>query len=426
MALIKLEADSLKFPSTQNRQCWEAAQAFLKDMEENKSSFFHLLEHQNWESDFQKTQDLLSRRIPHVDTFLHLGIGGSSLGPQALIDALGSPKAPPFIFFDNIDPDWISEKLEGISPHRVLVYVVTKSGNTFETLAQLAIVYEWLEKKLGKEEARKHLVFCTDSEKGNLKKLSQVWEIPAFSIPYNLGGRYSILSPVGLFPALIAGVDCAMLLKGAQAYREYFLNKISGNEIPEVLDLAWKLFQQYLQNKRNITVLMPYSQKLKMFTLWFSQLWAESLGKNGKGFTPLAAIGATDQHSLLQLFCDGPKDKVIGFIEVLGFQKILGIHWKNPTLNFMDLLDGVTINQLMDIELNATRSVLAKLNQPHFTLSLSKLNAYSLGQFIFFFELLTALVGYLLNVNPFDQPAVEEGKKITLDNIQACKKTARS
>ena len=173
-----------------------------------------------------------------------------------------------------------------------------------------------------------------------------------------------------------------------------------------------------------MTVLMPYSQNLKVFSAWFTQLWAESLGKAGKGLTPVPAVGATDQHSILQLLKEGPQDKVIGFIEVRGFQNVPEIRWNGPDLPAFRELAGITMNQLMDAEFNATRQALSNSQRPLFTITLPRLNAQTLGQLFFVFETLTAIAGYGLGIDPFDQPGVEEGKKLTRERIGACKKNA--
>ena len=424
MSLIRLEAENIMHPATTRDAGWAVLETFLKEMDADRSSFFHLPETSTWEAELAQIQPQLAARIPQVDTFLHLGIGGSALGAETIVRALAGANAPTFHFLDNIDPDYIWQILETISPQKTLIYVVTKSGTTMETLAQFAYLYQWLEKSLGSEEAKKHLVFCTDPEKGVLRKLGQQWNIPTFTIPPNLGGRFTAHSAVGLFPALVAGIDTKALLKGAVEYRAHILEQVSKGQLPAVADLAYRLVQHYLTNQRNITVLMPYSQRLKPFSAWFTQLWAESLGKQSKGMTPVPATGATDQHSILQMLRDGPNDKVVGFIEVAGFNHVIELKWQGPKLDALEGISGITLNQLMDAEFNATRQVLTNNQRPNFTIVVNRLNANSLGQLLYFFEVLTALAGYYLGVDPFDQPGVEEGKKLTQERIRACKKSS--
>lgn len=424
MSLIKVELENMMYPATSRDSGWAGLQKFLDDMAADRSGFFHLPEKSTWDSEISRVQGALAKRIPHVDTFLHLGIGGSSLGAETIVRALSGSNAPTFHFLDNIDPDYIWNILETVVPQKTLIYVVTKSGTTMETLAQFAFLYQWLEKALGAEEARRHLVFCTDPEKGALRQLSKQWEIPTFEIPPSLGGRFSALSAVGLFPALVAGIDAKGLLKGAAEYRTHILEQIEKGQLPIVADLAYRLVEQYRENRRNITVLMPYSQRLKPFSAWFTQLWAESLGKQNKGITPVPATGATDQHSIQQLLLAGPQDKVVGFIEITGFNHIIELKWSGPKLDSLEGVTGITLNQLMDAELNATRQVLTNNQRPNFTVVTPRLNANTLGQMLYFYEVLTALAGYYLEVDPFDQPGVEEGKKLTQERIRACKKSS--
>lgn len=424
MGLIKVDLEAVQTSAPSKSVVWPKIEKFLADMDADRSSFFHLPEKTTWVSELERIQPTLASRLPEVDTFLHLGIGGSSLGAETIVRALAGSTAPTFHFLDNIDPDYLWNILEQTVPNKTLVYVVTKSGTTMETLAQFAFIQQWLEKHLGAEEAKKHLVFCTDPQKGALRQLGQQWNIPTFDIPPNLGGRFSALSAVGLFPALVAGIDCKGLLKGAAEYRAHFLEQIRAGAVPAAADLAYRLVQHMTTSSRNINVLMPYSQKLKPLSAWFTQLWAESLGKEGKGLTPVPATGATDQHSILQLLRDGPQDKVVGFVEIAGFQHVIELKWNGPRLDAMELVTGITLNQLMDAEFSATRQVLSNNRRPNFTISLPRLNANTLGQLLYFFEVMTGLAGYYLEIDPFDQPGVEEGKKLTQERIRACKKHA--
>lgn len=424
MSAIRIELEKLLLPAAPAEAISPVVKKFLTDMDRDRSSFFHLPQSSKWHDELSALQPVLSQRIPEVDTFLHLGIGGSSLGAETIVRALEGPNAPAFHFFDNIDPDWVWSVLERCSPERALVYVVSKSGTTMETLAQFALLKKWLEQHLGERRARDHMVFCTDPAKGTLRELASLWNVPCFAIPPNLGGRFSALSAVGLFPALVAGADTHAILAGAAEYRAHFLNKASPGQVPEAADLAYRLVQAYREGGRNVTALMPYSQRLKPLSAFFTQLWSESLGKEKKGITPLSATGVTDQHSVLQLLRDGPQDKVVGFVEITGFQHILELRWTGPLQGPMEAVTGITLNQLMDAEFNATRQVLTNNERPHFTLVLPRLNANTLGQTLYFLELLTALAGYFLGIDPFDQPGVEEGKRITSERIRACKKNS--
>lgn len=391
---------------------------FQKDMDADRSSFFHLPIKTDWEKELSEHKDLLAKRIQQfqIKTFLHLGIGGSGLGAETLIKALyNNEKGLKFHFLDNIDPDAISDVLAACMPSNTMVYVVSKSGTTMETLAQFIYIYEWMSKALGEEQAKERLVFCTDPEKGDLRKLAQQWKVPCFSIPPNLGGRFSVLGAVGLFPAWVAGIDTLAIIKGSADYREHILAELSAGKTPSCYELAQTLVDQNISQHRNITVLMPYSQKLKTMSAWFTQLWAESLGKQGKGMTPVAAVGATDQHSILQLLRDGPQDKVVGFIELEKFNSKMPIKMSPSmkALPSLQLVSGIDISKLLFEELKATRQVMINNNRPCFTIKIPSLTDYTLGQLFYFFEVLTAFAGYILEIDPFDQPGVEEGKILT-------------
>jgi glucose-6-phosphate isomerase len=424
MGLIHLDLEHLLAPTPNDAATKTATDRFIADMQRGVSGFFDLPETSSFFKEYETIKPQLARRAPEVRHFIHIGIGGSSLGPETLVKALSKPTAPQFHFLDNIDPDALADTLQACDPAHTLVYVVTKSGGTYETMATFMVVYHWLEKALGSERAKNHLVFCTDPEKGDLRKLAIKWQIPTFEIPSNVGGRFSVLTAVGLFPALVAGISAEQLLQGANQWRNHFLDECTRQPPCPTALLASHLIQ--MAAERPITVLMPYSQKLKTFAAWFTQLWAESLGKNGKGLTPVAAVGATDQHSILQLLRDGPQDKVIGFMEVQGFNRMQELQWKGPDLSAIEALRGATMNQLMDAELHATRQVMTNQKRPQFSIVIPKLNAHALGQLFFFTETLTAIAGYVLEINPFDQPGVEEGKILTKERIAACKKSLMS
>ena len=218
-----------------------------------------------------------------------------------------------------------------------------------------------------------------------------------------------------MFTAQCAGLQVKKFLDGAAPARTKFISDFEAGRLPTVADLAFRLVRAYQEQKRNITVLMPYSALLKTSASWFVQLWAESLGKEGKGLTPIAASGPTDQHSILQLLRDGPQDKVVGFIEVKQFShagRIGELETGRPHAATKDFA-GKTLSQILAAELSATQQVLTNNKRPHFTLSMSKLDETSLGALFFFLETLTAVAGYALGINPFDQPGVEEGKVIT-------------
>ncbi len=278
-------------------------------------------------------------------------------------------------------------------------------------MAQTLLALEWL----GKDRWKSNFVAITDPVKGDLKTFATQNGIPTLHIAPSMGGRFSVFTPVGLFPAALSGLNVEGLLQGAKQVRDYV--EKAPLEKNALFILGGELIRH--SSKRPINVCMPYSTRLKQIGAWFVQLWGESLGKDGKGFTPLAAVGATDQHSILQLLRDGPDDKVTLFLTVdqvedevkipkLG--QLLGTMVGQSSLPAFKILEGHTLHQLLQIEYRATALVLTKQGRPNATWQLDRLDERGLGALYFAFSTLTAFTGALLNVNPFDQPGVEEAK----------------
>jgi len=363
------------------------------------------------------------------EDFVLLGIGGSSLGARALKEALLHPawnllskdkrRGHPRVFIlENIDPYSFSAVLETINIKKTIFNVVSKSGKTVETISQFLIVKDLLEKTVGSDWKR-HIVITTDPLSGPLRKIARDERVTALSVPQGVGGRFSVLSPVGLFPAAMMGIDINRLLRGASEIDAH----LSGERLDENIGSALCAFYFLTYRKgKHITVLMPYSDRLLGFGLWFRQLWAESLGKkksNGEseGPTPVAALGATDQHSQLQLYIEGPNDKAITFIELEDYESELEIPGSFEHRDF-SYLPGNRLQDLIRAELSATRRVLTKNGRTNATISLSRITPETIGGVIFLYEVVTTFMGYLLDINPFDQPAVEEGKKITKEILE--------
>jgi len=343
---------------------------------------------------------------------LFLGIGGSSLGPISLLNALKHKTSEQIRihFQENPDPtDW-KETLKHLNPETTLVVCVTKSGTTFETMAQYLLALEWLTFSRWKS----HSICITDPKKGDLKAFATEHEIPTLTIDPSIGGRFSIFSPVGLFPAALAGLNVREFILGATQVREY-VEKTS-TEKNALFQIGADLIAHF--EKRPIHVCMPYATGLKSYSSWFVQLWGESLGKDLKGFTPLAALGAVDQHSILQLLRDGPDDKVTFFlsvekvpdeVKIPHLNRIRG-NWTTPTPPAFQILEGHTLHELLRTEYQAISLVLTRRNRPHFSLHLEDLSERSMGALYFASSVLTAFTGTLWGINPFDQPGVEEGK----------------
>lgn len=343
---------------------------------------------------------------------LFLGIGGSSLGPISLLSALKHRQTTSLKihFLENPDPtDW-KFQISKLNPESTLVVCVTKSGTTFETLALYVLALEWL----GKSRWQSHTIAITDPKKGDLKTFAQNHLIRTLDIAPSIGGRFSIFSPVGLFPAALAGLNIKDFLAGAQKIHDY------AEKTPVEKNVLFSIGADLISHfqKRPIHVCMPYSTELKSFGAWFTQLWAESLGKDGKGFTPISAMGPVDQHSILQLMRDGPDDKITFFIKVEKSKDEVKIPRIAPNLPAFQILEGHTLHELMQIEYQAISLVMTKQNRPHFTLSIEELNETNIGALYFASCLLTAFTGTLWEVNPFDQPGVEEGKIYIRDALQ--------
>ncbi len=354
-----------------------------------------------------------------------LGIGGSALGTRAIKQAFThTSKSKAHIhILDNIDPTIFSIIIQKINPKKTLVLAISKSGETVETMAQLFIIMNVFKKSIGVKSLYKHFVFITTFNSGALYQLSQKYNIPVLPVPQNLGGRYSVLSPVGLFPASFMGINISEFMDGGKNIMDSFM-KNKGMNIGE---LAIIYYLMHNQLNKNIMVFMPYSSLLTDFTEWIAQLWAESLGKkhsrDGKeiyaGSTPVRALGVTDQHSQLQLYKEGPADKLITFIEVnkvnIKENRIVPL---SPVDVEFGYLFGKTLDTLFHAEMNATRMSLINSARPSITISIPELTPKTLGELFVLFELLVVFVGYLYQINPFDQPGVEEGKRILKQLLQ--------
>jgi len=368
----------------------------------------------------------LAKRYKDFDDVVVLGIGGSALGFIALKDALLHPfhnlltegrVAPRFHVLDNIDPELVGGVLNLIDPTKTLVCVITKSGSTAETVGQFLIFYDYFVAKLGgKAEANKRFVFITDPDKGPLRALANEEGIATLPVPANVGGRFSVFCPVGLFPAALAGIKINALLKGAG---EALTTGLEAPVLSSPSFVGAALHFLHYQQGRRIAVMMPYANSLFRTADWFRQLWAESLGKAndvaGKpvhiGPTPLAALGATDQHSQVQLFAEGPDDKLYTFLRVEKMRRDLPYPkspWKQDAFTYFK---GRSMRKLLDAEAEATRYALTEAGRPCVTVFMPRLNEETIGRLLMHLELQTAAAGLLFNINAFDQPGVEAGKR---------------
>ena len=381
----------------------EIFQTYMGTLNSPETGFFHLPKNQELVSESKKVYE----KFKNKKYFIHVGIGGSALGPDMFLKSFGSKNGVEFIFINNIDPDDLHRQLSKIKIKESLIYIVSKSGTTAETVAAMSILANELNKAGIKESDYKdYFVFCTDPVKGDLRKIAAEWKVETLSIPSNIGGRFSVLTPVGFLPMLFAGINPDKVLKGAAELQNKLSDRQDGKAFYELASWIKDLHDQGLRQ----TVMMPYSSLLKEFSAWFVQLWAESLGKEGKGLTPVPAYGATDQHSQMQLFMEGPEDKTLFLIEVEKFQHDFELKNTIPGESFKTL-SPFTLGTLMKAEFEGTLEAL-KENKRHVVhLKISSLEEESLGQLILFSECLTVLVGRMLKVDPFNQPGVEAGKK---------------
>ena len=372
--------------------------------------------------------DTLSRR--RFDNVVVVGIGGSALGAAALRDALLPPGwneldgaargyRPRLYILDNPDPDSAAALLGRLDLGRTLVNVVSKSGSTAETLALFLTIWARLEEALGPDDAADNVVVTTDARRGFLRSLAEEHGLRSLPVPGNVGGRFSVFSPVGLLPAALAGIDTRTLLDGAASMA-------ARCDTPSLLRnpagvLATLLHAADTELGAGIHVFMPYADRLKGVARWLQQLWAESLGKALKldgtraetGPTPLPALGAADQHSLLQLFMEGPRDKVVVFIgraEADGDVTIPPLFSGNPGVSY---LGDRTLFELLDHERIATAEALRRAGRPNMTLMVDRVDARSTGALLMLFQIAVVHAGALYGVDPMNQPGVELGKALT-------------
>ncbi len=379
-----------------------------------------------------KTVKRLVRKLRgKTNNLVVLGIGGSALGNIALQSALNPatynlmPRkergGPRLFVIDNVDPKYVGETLDEVrryDPHlkRTIINVVSKSGETAETAAQFIITRDMLKQAIGDDYAS-HIVAVTDPAKGTMRQICDREGYATLPVPDGVGGRFSVLSPVGLFSAAMCGIDIESLLDGAAQMDQRCSNPDATKNPAAVL--AFLLMELTKRGKFN-HVMMPYCNALYLMADWFRQLWAESLGKrvdrNGKevfaGATPIKALGTTDQHSQVQLYREGPNDKVFAFLEVEQFDRDMPIP-KGLDVETLRYLQGATLGQLLSAEKRATEFAFIESQRPNFTIRFPQLNAHAVGQFIQLWEIITAYAGLMLNIDAYDQPAVETGKVAT-------------
>lgn len=361
----------------------------------------------------------VARRIRREEaTFFHLGIGGSALGAMTLVNALGPEAAgepgaagAKIHILDNVDPDWVGQVLRRTDLANTYANVVSKSGGTVETIATFAVLLERMrrEAKLPEDVLKRRIFVTTNPEKGALLELARDEGFQVLPLPDVVHGRFSVFSPMGLFTAAVAGVDVEGLLAGARRADE-----VTARE-PFRRNMAQKLAALHcLGLKRKgikILVLMPYSNRLRLLADWYSQLVAESLGKDGQGLTPVKALGVTDQHSQLQLYNDGPKDKLVVFFSVDEHEEVLAIPDPGARGSDYSYLEGHSLADLLTVERQATEVSLHAHGVPSCRFGLPRIDAFNVGFLLSVLSKTVCILGELLEVDAFDQPGVEESKE---------------
>jgi len=371
----------------------------------------------------------LADKYDGYENFLLSGIGGSSLGPLAIFNALGHPlhnllsgakrkNHPRFFTLDNVDPVQADALFNFCKPEKTVYNIISKSGATAETASASLIIFDLLKKRMGND-WKKNIVCTTDPTSGDLRKLCNDEKLQTLPLHSGVGGRFSVLTPVGLFPSYCLGFDVDAMLAGAAEMRERCLDSdVQKNPAAQMAALLY-LFDSTQHKKMH--VMMAYANGLYGMADWFRQLWAESLGKEldnegrvvNVGPTPLKALGATDQHSQVQLYIEGPYDKVFLFLECKKFSKRMKLPELYDNVSSLNYLGGQTMNKLIAAEFAATREALAQRGRPSVTITFPEIDAHAVGEFFMLWEMTTSLAGALYRINPYDQPGVELGKQLT-------------
>jgi glucose-6-phosphate isomerase len=357
--------------------------------------------------------------LADIEQVVVIGIGGSSLGIKAIESILNphTEDAKEMIFLENSDPINILEGLEKIQKSKAYFFIISKSGSTIETTSILKMTIEYLGLDVGGVD--KERIFAITDEGSVLSDFAKYHNIREFNIPLNVGGRFSVLSAVGVVPLSVAGYDMRGLLGGASE----FVESLFGGGETHLLDKASYIYHN--SSKESINVLFSYANRLENFTKWFVQLWGESLGKidqnqNSVGLTPIGLIGAVDQHSFLQLIIEGPKDKNVTFITIEDFQRELTI--PNITLEGIektDFINNQSFNTLINAQAKATLQSIVDSNINADSITIDRVTPANIGALIVYYELLTSIVGAMFEIDTYNQPGVELGKVILYENLSS-------
>lgn len=398
-------------------QAFQKAEKGIKNLEQRRKKyelgFFDT--HVNMELK-KSINDFAKKAKGKYENVIILGIGGSSLGVQALFSALmpanwnnREKKArngyPKMFFVDHMDSEYIDELFSTVEPKKTLLIVISKSGSTIEPMS----IFFAVMKKFPTE----NIVTITDPQKGLLREMSDKLKLTSFPVPKNIGGRFSALTSVGLLPMALLGLSVDKILEGASEGEKNWRN---GKKNP-ARDLAIAQYLLDVKGNKNITVFFPYSKKLEKLAEWYIQLLAESIGKNEEtGPTPIKAVGPTDQHAQVQLFMEGPNNKLHVFVEVEEMSSKLKVP-KHKMLGHLDYLADKTVHEILQAERKATTEAFTQMKKPNITITLPQLNEKNFGELIYTLQAQVALLGELYGVDAFNQPGVEMGKKLTKKHL---------
>ena len=364
--------------------------------------------------DLEELKDLADTWRRQKSNIVILGTGGSNLGAKTLY-ALADKGfgrmdgGPAMHFMDNVDPTTFDALMSALRPATTAVLAVSKSGTTAETLSQTLVLRDWLVDAVGEGALKHHMAVLTEPKPSPLRDFADQYELPTFDHDPLVGGRFSVLSNVGLLPAMMAGLDAGVIRQGAWDQLGSLLSGQALDQHPAVTGAAVAGAMEETLGKR-ISVLMPYVDQLEVFGLWYRQLWAESLGKNGKGTTPVRAMGTVDQHSQLQLYLDGPEDKWFTVIRKMSQGHGTAIQTSDEKLGY---LQGRTLGDLLDAEAQATAGTLVAKGRAVRELLIESVDERTMGQLLMHFMLETILTAQVLGIDAFDQPAVEDIKILT-------------
>ena len=404
--------NKLYFSTSTDKVQQKSLDALKKEQE--SIGYYHLPDQET--TPYKQYAKSLDRKI---DTIAIIGIGGSSLGTKAIYHFLKETKKPlrKLLFIESTDPIALQAIQDTIDLNKTHFLVISKSGTTIETIALFKYIFALTEQNIEK------FTFITDKD-SPLDRFAQKHDANIFHIPGNVGGRFSVLSAVGLVPLALAGIDIDKLLEGAKSIQESFFH--SGYMQEKLLSKAYLYAKHHA--KYHINCIFAYSELLRYFCEWYVQLWGESLGKRQRhsafhvGLTPIGLIGPKDQHSFLQLIMEGTRDKTVTFINIENFENSLSV--PNNTLQFLEtlnILDGITFQGLITKQCEAVmEAILSQGDIPVDSIILEKIDEKSIGEVIFYYELLTSLTGYLIDVNTYNQPGVELGKKILKQKLNTC------